>query len=69
LALGGEADNVKLDAPAMVSEVGEFAVCPPTVSMNTPEAAPAGITKEAVVALNVEMGALIVPPLCAASAI
>jgi len=69
LALDGEADSVKLDAPAMVSEAGEFAVCPPTLSVNTPEAAPDGITNDAAVAANVEIGALIVPPLCAASAI
>jgi hypothetical protein len=69
LAVGGETDNVKLDAPAIVSGVGEFAVCPPTASVNTPEAAPAGITNEAVVDVKFEIGALIVPPLCAASAI
>jgi hypothetical protein len=52
----------KLDGVVMLSAVVDVALCPPTVTVMSPVAAPEGITKLMVVAVKLETGAETLPP-------
>ena len=64
LLLAGETAKVKLDGAAIPRLALEVALCVPTVTVTGPVAAPAGMTKEMAVAVNVAVGAAMVPPPC-----
>ena len=67
LPVPGVTPNVKLDETVMVRLPVEAALWLPTVTVIGPVTAPAGTTNDRLVAVNVETGAFMEPPLCWAS--